>query len=144
MIKKNFFTIGQLLTLISLMAMEFTPNKYLENGFVLIKTFATLQATILSALILGLKARLPSPSTVNMCLEITKPRKPGLFATSRRLFWTTVPVVITICSLLFGQWTIFISFLVFLICMGTMRSAAENYLKYVKVDTDKKSAVIDV
>jgi uncharacterized sodium:solute symporter family permease YidK len=139
------FIISHTITLLALFALELAPNKYLANAFVLVKTWAALQATIFGAALLTFKSKLPSPSTINWALEITKPaKKKTLLQRFLRSLYRTQPGVVAIVALLFGEWIIMISYALFLAFMYKIQPAATEYLKGMHIDIDKKSAVIDV
>lgn len=130
-------------TLAGLIALEFAPNKYVANLFVLFKTAMALEATLVWIIIASFASKLPSPSSINNALTIVRddhaktPRWISWIA--RAQIWT-----ITVTALAFGQWFVFMATLIFIGGMRQIKPSAEKFLRYVKVDLDKKSAIIEV
>jgi hypothetical protein len=127
-----------------MVALELSPNKYLANAFVLIKIWSALQAAVFAATLLTFKSRLPSPSTINWALTITRQDKTKFFQRIMAKLYRCQSVLVAVAALLVGQWFIMLCYMLFLASMFSIHSAAVDYLKGMHIDLDKKKAVIDV
>lgn len=131
-------------TLVWLFALEIAPNKYLANAFVLVKAWAAFQTTIALVTWLTFRFKLPSPSTINWALTITKDEKKSFLQALVHMFVRGQTILIAAVALIFGQWLIMAFYTLFLCCAYSIRPTAVEYLKGMSIDIENKSAVIDV
>jgi hypothetical protein len=142
--KKLTFMLFQLALLAGVFMTEFWPNKYVSNILVLFKAFVGIQTAAVWAMIGTFSMRVPSQSTINNAIEMTREeKKTFLQHVAKWIARTTIWISIVLC-LAVGQWFLFICQLLFITGLMKMTKSAANYLKYVKVDLSKKNAVIDV
>jgi hypothetical protein len=142
--KPLLWTLMQILTITGVIFLEMSPNKYVANIMVLFKTWAALQATVLWTLILTFSMKVPSQSTVNNAVHFTLDEKVSrLRRFNRWLQRVLLFLGIGVC-LACGQWFLFICFVGITSGFLSIKSSAQKYLNNVKVDLEKKAAVIDV
>lgn len=142
--KRITFLLFQIALLAGVLVMEFWSNKYVGNVMVLLKAFATMQTMALWAVIGTFSLKVPSQPTINNAIEITREEPPSIWRTFYKYFCRTLIWISVVVCLTVGQWLLFVVQLLFVSGLMKVNKSAANYLKYVKVDFTKKSAVIDV
>lgn len=141
---RTLFFLAHTVAVAGLVALEFAPNEYLANAFVLVKTVIALEATMAWTLIGTFATKLPSPATINNAIRFSRSEKRTRWQQAANYAAKVQSWLIVVLALVFGQWFVMLVTLLFIAGMATVKSSAEKYLRGMKIDFDKKSAVIDV
>lgn len=141
---RTLFFLIHTAALAGMLALEFAPNKYLANAFVLVKTVVGLEAVMVWVMIGTFASKLPSPATINSALSITRSEKRTRWERVTSRVARVQAWAVTVVALVVGQWYVMFAVFLFLCGMLKIKSSAEKYLRGMRIDISAKTAVIDV
>jgi hypothetical protein len=127
-----------------MVALEVKPNKYVANVLFLLKFWLFFLACVIWLLVGAFASKVPSTSSINIALDITRDKKKPWWSRFTGLIARCQAWLIALIALPLGQWAIFIWSTLFIAAMYQVKPAAKEYLSRMHIDLDKKNVIVDV